>query len=82
MPAAEYPSANNTPANAPALVPEIISGMSLRSSSILNTPICAKPLEPPPLSANPNLYFGKLSFIASIIKTLQSGAQRCTFFFN
>ena len=35
--------------------PTIISGLSAHSSIIRNTPICAKPFAPPPLSAKPNL---------------------------
>ena len=39
----------------PTLVPAMISGFSPHSSIIRNTPICAKPFAPPPLSAKPNL---------------------------
>jgi len=48
-----YPDAYNPPTKLPILVPAIKSIGILCFSIYFNTPICAVPLDPPPLRASP-----------------------------
>lgn len=50
---ASMPLAYSAPTTLPALVPDTTTGANPLASSILITPICAKPLAAPPPSATP-----------------------------